>query len=97
MFHGASSTYSISDGADGWWTTTCTLDIRKNGVQIFNDSVTDKTSTYSGVIDMPAGRGHVTVTFSVSCRSSNKWNPSAWISDLVVMVVKKSSTGITLT
>lgn len=96
MFCGASSSYSISDSADGWWTTTCTLDIRKNGVQIFNDSVTDRTSTYSGVIDMPAGRGHVTMTFSVSSRSSNKWNPSAWISDLVVMVVKKASTGITL-
>ncbi|MDM3447986.1 host specificity protein J [Citrobacter sp. Cb027] len=96
MFCGASSSYRISDGADGWWTTTCTLDIRKNGVQIFNDSVTDRTSTYSGVIDMPAGRGHVTMTFSVSSRSSNKWNPSAWISDLVVMVVKKASTGITL-
>ena len=96
MFCGATSTYHISDGADGNWSTTCTLDIRKNGVQIFNDSVTDRTSTYSGVIDMPAGWGHVTMTFSVSSRSSNKWNPSAWISDLVVMVVKKASTGITL-
>ncbi|NUH56561.1 host specificity protein J [Citrobacter portucalensis] len=96
MFRGAYRTYSISDGADGWWTTTCTLDIRKNGVQIFNDSVTDSTSTYSGVIDMPAGMGHVTMTFTVSSRSSNKWNPSSWISDLVVMVVKKASTGISL-
>lgn len=96
MFRGAARTYRVSDSADGHWWTTCTLDIRKNGVQIFNDSVTDKTSTYSGVIDMPAGSGHVTMTFSVSSRSRNKWNPSSWISDLVVMVVKKASAGITL-
>lgn len=96
MYHGARRTYRVSKNADGTWTTTCSLEIRKNGVRIYQGSVIDTTGTYSGVIDMPAGKGHVTMTFTVSSRSSNKWNPSAWISDLMVLVVKKTTAGILL-
>lgn len=96
MYHGYSNDYRISDSADGHWSSTCTLEIWKNGVQIYRDSTIDEMRTYSAVIDMPAGRGHTTMTFSVSSRSSNKWNPSTWISDLVIMVIKKAATGLSL-
>ncbi|HFP4070779.1 TPA: host specificity protein J, partial [Escherichia coli] len=51
---------------------------------------------YSGVIDMPAGRGHMTLEFSVSAWLVNGWYPTASISDLLVVVMKKATAGITI-
>ncbi|MDY8758612.1 hypothetical protein UZB52_22055, partial [Escherichia coli] len=33
----------------------------------------DNTLVYTGVIDMPAGRGHMTLEFSVSAWLVNDW------------------------
>ncbi len=56
----------------------------------------DNTLVYTGVIDMPAGRGHMTLEFSVSAWLVNDWYPTASISDLLVVVMKKSTAGITI-
>lgn len=51
---------------------------------------------YSGVIDMPAGHGHMTLEFSVSAWLVNDWYPTASISDLLVVVMKKATAGISI-
>ncbi|MDP7681039.1 DUF1983 domain-containing protein, partial [Escherichia coli] len=58
--------------------------------------VYDNTLIYSGVIDMPAGHGHMTLEFSVSAWLVNNWYPTASISDLLVVVMKKATAGITI-
>ncbi|HAJ0334723.1 TPA: host specificity protein, partial [Escherichia coli] len=40
--------------------------MKKNGAEIYNRTAMDNTLVYSGVIDMPAGRGDMTLEFSVS-------------------------------
>ncbi|MBF5336834.1 host specificity protein J, partial [Escherichia coli] len=40
--------------------SSCRLIVRKNGAEIYNRTALDNTLIYSGVIDMPAGRGHMT-------------------------------------
>ncbi|HGU8201813.1 TPA: DUF1983 domain-containing protein, partial [Escherichia coli] len=44
--------------------SSCRLIVRKNGAEIYNRTALDNTLVYSGVIDMPAGRGHMTLEFS---------------------------------
>ncbi|EIO2310469.1 host specificity protein J, partial [Escherichia coli] len=61
--------------------SSCRLIVRKNGAEIYNRTALDNTLIYSGVIDMPAGRGHVTLEFSVSAWLVNNWYPTASISD----------------
>ncbi|HIC1300298.1 TPA: phage tail tip protein, partial [Escherichia coli] len=46
--------------------SSCRLIVRKNGAEIYNRTALDNTLIYSGVIDMPAGRGDMTLEFSVS-------------------------------
>ncbi|EIZ3204874.1 host specificity protein J, partial [Escherichia coli] len=41
--------------------SSCRLIVRKNGAEIYNRTALDNTLIYSGVIDMPAGRGHMTL------------------------------------
>ncbi|EKE4592814.1 DUF1983 domain-containing protein, partial [Escherichia coli] len=41
--------------------SSCRLIVRKNGAEIYNRTALDNTLVYSGVIDMPAGRGHMTL------------------------------------
>ncbi|EIP4463178.1 host specificity protein J, partial [Escherichia coli] len=76
--------------------SSCRLIVRKNGAEIYNRTALDNTLIYSGVIDMPAGRGHVTLEFSVSAWLVNNWYPTASISDLLVVVMKKSTAGISI-
>ncbi len=64
--------------------------MRKNGAEIYNRTALDNTLIYSGVIDMPAGHGHMTLEFSVSAWLVNNWYPTASISDLLVVVMKES-------
>ncbi|EOK8116293.1 DUF1983 domain-containing protein, partial [Escherichia coli] len=45
--------------------SSCRLIVRKNGAEIYNRTALDNTLIYSGVIDMPAGHGHMTLEFSV--------------------------------
>lgn len=75
---------------------TCRLIVRKNGSELYNRAYGGNTGLYSGVIDMPAGKGAVTLTFEVHSSAINNWTPSTWISDLTVMVTKKATTGITV-
>ncbi|HDV7949639.1 TPA: DUF1983 domain-containing protein [Escherichia coli] len=76
--------------------SSCRLIVRKNGAEIYNRTALDNTLVYSGVIDMPAGRGHMTLEFSVSAWWVNGWYPTASISDLLVVVMKKATAGITI-
>ncbi|QWV76670.1 DUF1983 domain-containing protein [Escherichia coli O170:H18] len=76
--------------------SSCRLIVRKNGAEIYNRTALDNTLIYSGVIDMPAGRGHMTLEFSVSAWLVNGWYPTASISDLLVVVMKKATAGITI-
>ncbi|EFO0554740.1 host specificity protein J, partial [Escherichia coli] len=46
--------------------SSCRLIVKKNGAEIYNRTALDNTLVYTGVIDMPAGRGHMTLEFSVS-------------------------------
>ncbi|ELJ4428761.1 phage tail tip protein, partial [Escherichia coli] len=71
--------------------SSCRLIVRKNGAEIYNRTALDNTLIYSGVIDMPAGHGHMTLEFSVSAWLVNNWYPTASISDLLVVVMKKAT------
>ncbi|HCQ3392549.1 TPA: host specificity protein J, partial [Escherichia coli] len=76
--------------------SSCRLIVRKNGAEIYNRTALDNTLIYSGVIDMPAGHGHMTLEFSVSAWLVNDWYPTASISDLLVVVMKKATAGISI-
>ncbi|EHE8222861.1 host specificity protein J [Escherichia coli] len=76
--------------------SSCRLIVRKNGAEIYNRTALDNSLIYSGVIDMPAGHGHMTLEFSVSAWLVNNWYPTASISDLLVVVMKKATAGITI-
>ncbi|END8640086.1 host specificity protein J, partial [Escherichia coli] len=76
--------------------SSCRLIVRKNGAEIYNRTALDNTLIYSGVIDMPVGHGHMTLEFSVSAWLVNNWYPTASISDLLVVVMKKSTAGISI-
>ncbi|WP_411690947.1 phage tail tip protein, partial [Escherichia coli] len=76
--------------------SSCRLIVKKNGAEIYNRTALDNTLVYSGVIDMPAGHGHMTLEFSVSAWLVNDWYPTASISDLLVVVMKKATAGISI-
>ncbi|MEF0763394.1 phage tail tip protein, partial [Escherichia coli] len=64
--------------------SSCRLIVKKNGAEIYNRTALDNTLIYTGVIDMPAGSGVMTLEFSVSAWWVNGWYPTASISDLLV-------------
>ncbi|EOC4078231.1 DUF1983 domain-containing protein, partial [Escherichia coli] len=74
--------------------SSCRLMVKCNGRVLFERTALAESQVYSGVIDMPAGRGHMTLEFSVSAWLVNGWYPTASISDLLVVVMKKSTAGI---
>ncbi|HBA6420830.1 TPA: host specificity protein J, partial [Escherichia coli] len=74
--------------------SSCCLIVKKNGAEIYNRTALDNTLIYTGVIDMPAGSGVMTLEFSVSAWWVNGWYPTASISDLLVVVMKKATAGI---
>ncbi|MUN00294.1 DUF1983 domain-containing protein [Escherichia coli] len=76
--------------------SSCRLIVKKNGAEIYNRTALDNTLIYSGVIDMSAGHGHMTLEFSVSAWLVNDWYPTASISDLLVVVMKKATAGISI-
>ncbi|HFO3651996.1 TPA: DUF1983 domain-containing protein, partial [Escherichia coli] len=76
--------------------SSCRLIVKKNGAEIYNRTALDNTLIYTGVIDMPAGSGVMTLEFSVSAWWVNDWYPTASISDLLVVVMKKSTAGISI-
>ncbi|HHY5512847.1 TPA: phage attachment tail tip protein J, partial [Escherichia coli] len=76
--------------------SSCRLMVKCNGSVLFERTALAESQVYSGVIDMPAGRGHMTLEFSVSAWLVNGWYPTASISDLLVVVMKKSTAGISI-
>ncbi|WP_049030669.1 phage tail tip protein, partial [Escherichia coli] len=57
--------------------SSCRLIVKKNGAEIYNRTALDNTLIYTGVIDMPAGSGVMTLEFSVSAWWVNGWYPTA--------------------
>ncbi|EHN1192182.1 host specificity protein J, partial [Escherichia coli] len=94
LFRGTKHQNFNSPNQQSYWYSTCKLQVLKNGVEIFHEPATDVSRVFSSVIDMPAGRGHVTLTFNVSSAGANNWTPTTYISDLLVVVMKKSTAGI---
>lgn len=74
----------------------CTLAVIHNGVQIYRKTSTGESESFNATIDMPVGHGHQTLTFTVSTKGNSGGWPISSISDLLVMVVKKSATGISI-
>ncbi|MBA8227433.1 phage attachment tail tip protein J [Escherichia fergusonii] len=75
--------------------SSCRLVVKKNGSVIYDKSTNDVTAIYTGIMDMPAGSGGITLEFSVSASNGNYY-PSATISDLLVVIMKKSTAGISI-
>ncbi|EEV1582443.1 DUF1983 domain-containing protein, partial [Escherichia coli] len=86
LFRGTKHQNFNSPNQQSYWYSTCKLQVLKNGVEIFHEPATDVSRVFSSVIDMPAGRGHVTLTFNVSSAGANNWTPTTYISDLLVVV-----------
>ncbi|EGC5454771.1 DUF1983 domain-containing protein, partial [Escherichia coli] len=93
LFRGTKHQNVNSPNQQSYWYSTCKLQVLKNGAEIFHEPATDVSRVFSSVIDMPAGRGHVTLTFNVSSTGANNWTPTTYISDLLVVVMKKSTAG----
>nr|EEU0297871.1 DUF1983 domain-containing protein [Escherichia coli]EEU1181750.1 DUF1983 domain-containing protein [Escherichia coli] len=96
LFRGTKHQSVNSPNKQSYWYSTCKLQVLKNGAEIFHEPATDVSRVFSSVIDMPAGRGHVTLTFNVSSTGANNWTPTTYISDLLVVVMKKSTAGISI-
>lgn len=75
--------------------TDCGLVVMHNGREIYNAEPAITARSFSRVLDMPAGGGNVTLSFTVSSRGYGG-GASASVSNLLVMVVKKNSTGISI-
>ncbi|EFN3626788.1 host specificity protein J, partial [Escherichia coli] len=71
LFRGTKHQNFNSPNQQSYWYSTCKLQVLKNGVEIFHEPATDVSRVFSSVIDMPAGRGHVTLTFNVSSAGAN--------------------------
>ncbi|WP_250542495.1 phage tail tip domain-containing protein, partial [Escherichia coli] len=61
LFRGTKHQNFNSPNQQSYWYSTCKLQVLKNGVEIFHEPATDVSRVFSSVIDMPAGRGHVTL------------------------------------
>ncbi|MBF5693325.1 host specificity protein J [Escherichia coli] len=96
LFRGTKHQNFNSPNQQSYWYSTCQLQVLNNGRVIFHEPATDVSRVFSSVIDMPAGRGHVTLTFNVSSTGANNWTPTTYISDLLVVVMKKSTAGISI-
>ncbi|MDS1653941.1 phage tail tube protein [Escherichia coli] len=96
LFRGGKHENFNSNNQQSYWYSTCKLQVLKNGQEIFQQPTTDVSRVFSSVIDMPAGHGHVTLTFNVSSYGANNWTPTTSISDLLVVVMKKSTAGISI-
>ncbi|ENS4594110.1 DUF1983 domain-containing protein, partial [Escherichia coli] len=74
--------------------TECFLHVDQNGRRIYSGRSVEEPGIFSGIIDMPAGGGHITLSFTVSSRRQNNSWGSSRISNLQAIVVKKNSAGI---
>ncbi|WP_213786403.1 phage attachment tail tip protein J [Citrobacter portucalensis] len=92
IFQGAA--YDSQTSNDVW--DDCTLTVRKNGVEIYKQTSRGVSAVFTRTLDMPAGSGRMTLSFSVSTHGNSSGWPFSRISDLLVIVTKKSSAGITI-
>ncbi|EOQ3947783.1 DUF1983 domain-containing protein, partial [Escherichia coli] len=76
--------------------TECFLHVDQNGRRIYSGRSVAEPGIFSGIIDMPAGGGHITLSFTVSSRRQNNSWGSSRISNLQAIVVKKNSAGISI-
>ncbi|EON2374911.1 DUF1983 domain-containing protein, partial [Escherichia coli] len=88
LFRGGKHENFNSNNQQSYWYSTSRLRVTRNGQEIFNQSTTDAQGVFSSVIDMPAGQGTLTLTFTVSSSGANNWTPTTSISDLLVVVMK---------
>lgn len=91
-FQGAA--YDSQTSNDLW--DACTLTVRKNGVEIYNQTSRGVPAVFTRTLEMPAGSGRMTLSFSVNTHGNSSGWPYSQISDLLVIVTKKSSAGITI-
>ncbi|EPN5538143.1 phage tail tip protein, partial [Escherichia coli] len=57
--------------------TECFLHVDQNGRRIYSGRSVEEPGIFSGIIDMPAGGGHITLSFTVSSRRQNdSWGSS---------------------
>ncbi|MRF59210.1 phage attachment tail tip protein J [Citrobacter portucalensis] len=91
-FQGAA--YDSHTSNDLW--DDCTLTVRKNGVEIYRQTSRGVPAVFTRTLDMPAGSGRMMLSFSVSTHGNSSGYPYSRISDLLVIVTKKSSAGITI-
>ncbi|EMA3355115.1 host specificity protein J [Escherichia coli] len=96
LFRGGKHENFNSNNQQSYWYSTCRLRVTRNGQEIFKQSTTDAQGVFSSVIDMPAGQGTLTLTFTVSSSGANNWTPTTSISDLLVVVMKKATAGISI-
>ncbi|EJB9898866.1 DUF1983 domain-containing protein, partial [Escherichia coli] len=96
LFRGGKHENFNSNNQQSYWYSTCRLRVTRNGQEIFNQSTMDAQGVFSSVIDMPAGQGTLTLTFTVSSSGANNWTLTTSISDLLVVVMKKSTAGISI-
>nr|EKH4646209.1 DUF1983 domain-containing protein [Escherichia coli]EKH4699634.1 DUF1983 domain-containing protein [Escherichia coli]EKH4838680.1 DUF1983 domain-containing protein [Escherichia coli]ELJ0360725.1 DUF1983 domain-containing protein [Escherichia coli] len=73
--------------------TECFLHVDQNGRRIYSGRSVEEPGIFSGIIDMPTGGGHITLSFTVSSRRQNNSWGSSRISNLQAIVVKKNSAG----
>ncbi|EKP9475509.1 DUF1983 domain-containing protein, partial [Escherichia coli] len=71
--------------------TECFLHVDQNGRRIYSGRSVEEPGIFSGIIDMPTGGGHITLSFTVSSRRQNNSWGSSRISNLQAIVVKKNS------
>ncbi|MEB0898289.1 phage attachment tail tip protein J [Citrobacter portucalensis] len=92
IFQGAA--YDSQTSNDVW--DACTLTVRNNGVEIYKQTSKGVPAVFTRTLDMPAGSGRMTLSFSVNTHGNSSGWPYSRISDLLVIVTKKSSAGITI-
>lgn len=85
--------------AGRWWKTVNLQDdtVLMNGAVIYDGAANEAVQVFSRIVDMPAGRGNVILTFTLtSTRHSADIPPYTFASDVQVMVIKKQALGISV-
>ena len=95
IFNGIAYSYpGSSNNPGGTRYTGYGFEVRKNGVLIASRETKGAIpGSYSAVIDMPSGRGSVTLEFKVF-HKGNQWAGN--ITDCTVIVTKKAASGISI-
>ncbi|EHX2151492.1 DUF1983 domain-containing protein, partial [Escherichia coli] len=94
IFNGIAYSYPGSgNNPGGTRYTGYGFEVRKNGVLIASRETKGAIPGYSAVIDMPSGRGSVTLEFKVFHKGNQR---AGNITDCTVIVTKKAASGISI-